>query len=303
MTSTANATGGNGGGIPAGGFGPGGNGGSGDGHCDRDFNRRRKRREFHGDRQLAATAVRQVPDQADWAATRWPRQRQPAWRRRMRRPRPTAATETCAAFLGVESPARIPRARAAAPIANALVRWRLDHQRGIACYGSGERPEPCRGPSAALRKRRSMRREPAVWKQPRSTSALPTDAQALSLFAGNGAIKNHFNIATDSIPGTTQRHLRRGDAGRLEYGGRLRGQSHVHELAYVFDRFERASESAAKSDRWLAGHASRRKRFRHARFPDHSRRRCLREPNLCDRRRCECLFRHEEAGFRLKRRR
>ena len=35
------------------------------------------------------------------------------------------------------------------------------------------------------------------------TTGLPTDAQALSLFAGNGAIRNHFNIATDSIPGAT----------------------------------------------------------------------------------------------------
>jgi hypothetical protein len=35
------------------------------------------------------------------------------------------------------------------------------------------------------------------------TTGLPTDAQALSLFAGNGAIKNHFNIATDSISGAT----------------------------------------------------------------------------------------------------
>jgi hypothetical protein len=35
------------------------------------------------------------------------------------------------------------------------------------------------------------------------TTGLPTDAQALSLFAGNGAIRNHFNIATDSVPGAT----------------------------------------------------------------------------------------------------
>jgi hypothetical protein len=35
------------------------------------------------------------------------------------------------------------------------------------------------------------------------TTGLPTDAQALTLFAGNGAIRNHFNIATDSIPGAT----------------------------------------------------------------------------------------------------
>ena len=35
------------------------------------------------------------------------------------------------------------------------------------------------------------------------TTGLPTDAQALGLFAGNGTIKNHFNLATDGAPGAT----------------------------------------------------------------------------------------------------
>jgi hypothetical protein len=35
------------------------------------------------------------------------------------------------------------------------------------------------------------------------TTGLPTDAQALSLFAGNASVKNNFNIATDLVPGAT----------------------------------------------------------------------------------------------------
>ena len=35
------------------------------------------------------------------------------------------------------------------------------------------------------------------------TTGLPTDIQALSLFGGNGSVKNNFNIATDSVPGAT----------------------------------------------------------------------------------------------------
>jgi hypothetical protein len=45
-------------------------------------------------------------------------------------------------------------------------------------------------------------------------SGLPTDAQALTLFAGNGNIKNHFNIATDSVAGATSDIF-----GTLTFGG------------------------------------------------------------------------------------
>jgi hypothetical protein len=34
-------------------------------------------------------------------------------------------------------------------------------------------------------------------------TGLPTDAQALSLFTSNGSIRNHFNLAADTVPGAT----------------------------------------------------------------------------------------------------
>jgi len=68
------------------------------------------------------------------------------------------------------------------------------------------------------------------------TSARPTDEQSLSLFAGNGAIRNHFNIGADSIPGATSDIFGLATMGASNTeGGSAASRTFTSSITYAID--------------------------------------------------------------------